>query len=118
MRGVLHGSLNHVADPRYASGETGRGCMRSTYARSALCDFWPAGASGVLCRAAADGGDVRGFTGGGAGVFTAAGSGDDASAASERVTDGSGDALVLLLRGVGHGIVELVFVAEIQRDTF
>lgn len=76
MRSVLYGSIDYFANSRDAAGETGRRSLRAAHGRFKLCDFWSAGASGVLCRLAADPRDVRCVTRGGAGFFAATGASD------------------------------------------
>jgi hypothetical protein len=106
MRSVLHGSIDHVADPWHAAGKTGWRGLCAAYARYALCDFWPARAAGILCWAAADRGDVRCDPGAGADVFTTAGSGDGAHSCSECIVDRTRAGLFLFLGGEAHGVSE------------
>ena len=58
LRRVLHRAFDHLADSGHAARKTGWNSLRAVAAGHAVCDLWAAGAPGVLCEPAADGGNV------------------------------------------------------------
>ena len=76
MRGVLHRTIDQLADSRHAAGQTGGSSLCATAAGLPLCAVREARAPGGLREPATDGGNVLFDAEGSFDVFERAGAGD------------------------------------------
>jgi|GEM_PF-5225219 len=73
LRGLLHCTVDFVADSGDAQGQAGRGSVRAVVARFPVCNFRATGATSGVCASPADAGNVRRASRGGVGFPTADG---------------------------------------------